>query len=60
MNRLPFAEGATGTPFGKTLANHPGIEQSFEQMQAAIGGTLDSSLLEMVRLRVASNNGCDY
>lgn len=60
MNRLPFVPGAEGTPFGKTFANAEGVRAGFGQMQGALAAELDAELLEMIRLRVASNNGCDY
>ena len=60
MNRLPLVSDAPGTPFGKTMANHPDLQQAFDGMQKAIGATLEEGLVEMVRLRVASNNGCEY
>lgn len=60
MMRLPMVANIEGTPFGKTIANNMVVKSSFDQLASSIQDTLESSLLELVRLRVASNNGCEY
>ncbi|MFC0236696.1 hypothetical protein [Fictibacillus phosphorivorans] len=59
MARLPEVD-VEGTPFKKSLANAPGILDAFQQMEKALNDILESELMEMLRLRAASNNGCDY
>ncbi|MED1865793.1 hypothetical protein P4V41_20230 [Fictibacillus nanhaiensis] len=59
MARLPEVD-VEGTPFKKTLANAPGILDAFQQMEKALNNILEPELMEMLRLRSASNNGCDY
>lgn len=60
MQRLPIVHTVEGTPFGKTIANNPAVKQAFEQLSGAIQKSLEPSLVEMIRLRAAANNGCDY
>ncbi|MGA4721722.1 hypothetical protein [Fictibacillus nanhaiensis] len=59
MARLPQVN-VEGTPFKKTLANAPGILDAFQQMEKALNNILEPELMELLRLRAASNNGCDY
>ncbi|MBH0173588.1 hypothetical protein IHV09_08470 [Fictibacillus sp. 23RED33] len=59
MARLPEVD-VEGTPFKKSLANAPDILDAFQQMEKALNDILEPELMEMLRLRAASNNGCDY
>jgi alkylhydroperoxidase family enzyme len=59
MARLPEVN-VEGTPFKRALANSPGILDAFQQMEKALNDILEPELMEMLRLRAASNNGCDY
>ena len=59
MARLNLGNSGS-SPFQRALANAPGIRDSFLQMEAALKGILEPELLEMLRLRSAANNGCDY
>ncbi|PTX47243.1 hypothetical protein C8P63_15310 [Melghirimyces profundicolus] len=59
MARLPDIN-VEGTPFKKVLANTPEILDAIQQMDKALNNILDPELMEMLRLRTASNNGCDY
>jgi alkylhydroperoxidase family enzyme len=59
MARLPEVN-VEGTPFKKALANSPTILEAFQQMDKALNNILEPELMEMLRLRSASNNGCDY
>lgn len=60
MTRLSPAPGAPGTPFGRTLAINLSVKQAYDQLELSLKGSLEASLLELVRLRVANNNGCEY
>lgn len=61
VTRLPFVPGVSGTPFQKTLANNPAVRAGFTQLSGANAATLnDPELFELLRLRIASNNGCEY
>jgi alkylhydroperoxidase family enzyme len=59
MTRIP-EQNVEGTPFKKTLANAPEILDAFQQMEKALNKILEPELMEMLRLRSAANNGCDY
>lgn len=59
MNRLP-QQSIGGSPFRRTIANSPEIMEAFLQMEKALEGKHEPELLEMLRLRSAANNGCDY
>jgi alkylhydroperoxidase family enzyme len=60
MHRLPVVNTEEGTPFFKTLANNPAVKNAFGQLSDVLENTLEPSLVEMIRLRVAANNACDY
>ncbi|WP_047151141.1 hypothetical protein [Aneurinibacillus tyrosinisolvens] len=59
MARLPLTD-VEGSPFRKAFANSPELLGAFEQMESALGEILEPELLELIRLRSAANNGCDY
>lgn len=59
MSRLSKVN-VEGTPFSKVVANTPEILHAIQQMDKALNNILDPELLEMLRLRTASNNACDY
>jgi hypothetical protein len=59
MGRIP-EKNVEGTPFKKTLANSPSIMDAWNQLDTALNGILEPELMEMLRLRSATNNGCDY
>jgi alkylhydroperoxidase family enzyme len=60
MQRLPVVNSVEGTPFFRTIANNMEVKKAFEQLSDVIQSSLEPSLVELIRLRVAANNGCDY
>jgi alkylhydroperoxidase family enzyme len=60
MKQLPVVNTEGGTAFFRTIANNPAVKKAFEQFSAELLNSLEPSLVEMIRLRVAANNGCDY
>ncbi len=60
MSRISFVPGVAGSPFQKTIAQNKAVNAGFKQLSGANFFSLDPELFELVRLRVAANNGCDY
>lgn len=59
MARIPMI-GSEGSPFRRAFLNTPKLADAFLQMEEALNELLEPELLELIRLRTAANNGCEY
>lgn len=59
MSRLPLKDLPV-SPFRKALANAPKVYDAFVQMEKSLSEVLDPELMELIRLRSAANNGCEF
>lgn len=61
MPRLPYKSGnEEATPNRKILGHTPKILESVLLMEEAISEILNPEIMELVRLRVATNNDCKF
>lgn len=59
MSRLPLIN-IDEKPFQRAFANAPILLEAFTQIEKGLGEYLEPELLELIRLRAAANNGCQY